>query len=496
MRSYLHIHAIVLCSCFLFGTFRAEHCSQVQVQARANNYFQIPQKNSRHFVERKSLMLFNNLIYLMSKCDKYIDAWQFRKKNLNFYLVSKGDFFKIVKARRDLVREIESRIDYFDKKKMIYAAFIGKLYNLAEPFIESTFLKLGDEEVNLYVERFIKEVGFILPDTFSDDYFNDELQELKKFAPQHHKNDKILAYGLGVGASLVVATLLVAYRKSLYNLGKNFLVNQVYKPLRNLKNCLFSDASEYDLLDMSAQELLQDIEAQKNILKDKIKAFILESDPEVSPEALESILQEAKKEGFESFVTQCIQKASQGVHNQKNTSKQGWLEWLFIGNRLRNIFGMPLREKFLEIEIKALLSRLAATKLLYEAKDGIDSNKLTMVLGSLLPVSLVGYGCYKLYQKLYGAYYGIPKKKRDINEIIFKMSDIVNRNMGNKTMSEDDQGLLCYLAHRFKLCLSVVAENIRESFEKDLSYISSVRLADVNKKLQILQSMKIMLYTG
>jgi len=455
------------------------------------------EKNRRHFVERKSLMLFSNLLYLMDECDEYRDAWHFRKKNINLYLVSKGEILEIVKARRDLIREIEKKIEFFDNKKIEYAHFMGKLYKLAEPFIESSFLKLKKEEIAVHIENFIEKINDILPEDFSDNYFNDQLQELKKVAPQSDKHNKVKKYALGICTSFIALVLLVKYRKSVYNLFRNFFVNQLFKPLRNLKNCLFAGVADNDLLDMSVEEILQNLEVQKDALQNKIKQFILLADPQVSEDALHDIVEQAKKEGFESFVVRCIRVAQENPGSKKTGSKPGWIEWFLIGNRFKEIFGMPPKEKLLELEIKGLLSRLAATKLLYDAKDGIDSNKLTIILGSMLPVCLATYGCYNLYNKIHGWYYGISKKKKDVNEIIFKMSDIINRNMGNTSaqLPEEDQGLLCYLAHRFKLCLIVVPETIRSSFEKNLFYISS-GTTNANEKLQILQSMKIMLYAG
>ena len=37
-------------------------------------------------IERKSVSHFNNVINLMCKCDKYIEFWQYRKKNLSLYV--------------------------------------------------------------------------------------------------------------------------------------------------------------------------------------------------------------------------------------------------------------------------------------------------------------------------------------------------------------------------------------------------------------------------
>ncbi|MFC1842167.1 hypothetical protein ACFLYU_00735 [Candidatus Dependentiae bacterium] len=461
----------------------------------------INSKASKHVVERKSLMLFNNLIYLMYKCDKYIGILRYRKTNANLYLLSKGQVATIFKARRDLIKEIGEKIAFFEKKKSGYAFFIGKLYKLAEPFIEGGFRGLSDQESNSLVDEFIKHIEIILPENYSDEYFNNEAKELKKLMVINKKREKIKKYVLLSIVAVISLAVLYRYRKSICNLFKNFFDNQIVKPLRNLRDWLFTSYEEDDLMNMTPEEILRDLEAQKKVVKEKVKDLVVNLDPrvvdpEIGKKSLDGIIEQAKLEGLEGFVAKCIRKAKTMPSKARiKKAKPGWIEWFLFGNKLNKIFGMPPKEKVLEIEIKGLLTRIAATKLLVEAKDGIDSNKLTLILGSFLPLTLASYSFYNLYSRVHNWYYEIPKKKKEINEIMFKLNDIINRNIGSDVISAEDQGFLCYLTNKFKWCLAVVPENVRSSIAKDLSYISSCANY-IDKKLQILQSMKIMLYTG
>ena len=368
-------------------------------------------KANRYAIECKSIMLFKNFLHLMKKCDEYIELWNYRKKNINLYLLSKVAIGKLVKARRDVVKEIEAKIAFFENKKHEYAKVLGALYVLAEHFIEGSCRLLSKEENEQLVNQFVEHIDQFLPGNYSDSYFNDELKEIKKTAPEYYPKNKCKRYVLSAGVTIMAMGLVCYCRKSIYNLFRNFLTNQVYKPLRNLHNCLFRSADDYDFLDMSVEEMLNDLEAQKDVLKNKIKDLVMAADPQVECEFLDGLIDQAKVGGLENFVAKCIQKARKSpVREGLKESKPGWLEWFFIGNRIRDVFGMSPREKLLEVEIKGLLSRLAATKMLVDVKDGIDSNKLTMIFGSLLPVVLTTFGGYKLSHKIYGWYSGIAKE--------------------------------------------------------------------------------------
>jgi len=451
-------------------------------------------KANRYAVERKSIMIFKNLLYLMEKCDEYIELWSYRKDNVHLYLLSKVEIATFVKARRDVVKEIEAKIEFFDKKKCDYAEFLGKLYELAEPFIRRSYCLLSQQESNDLISQFVQHIDQVLPVHYSDSYFNDELKEINKVAPQCYPKSKFKRYALGAFGAIVTIILLYYCRKKIYNLSRNFLTNQVYKPLRNLHNCLFRSSDDYDFLDMSVEEMLRDLEAQKEVLRSKIKDLVKAIDPQVEREFLDGLIEQAKSGGLEAFVAKCIKKAKDSpVSESLKESKPGWIEWFLLGSRVRDALGMSPREKLLELEIKGLLSRLVATQLLVEAKDAIDSNKLNMILGSLLPAVLATVGSYKLLYKVYAWYKEIPKKKRMIHAFMFHISDIINRNIDKQKMGYQDQGHICYLTHRFQDCLSVVPDAIKKSFERDLYYISSCK-NPVDKKMQILQSMKIMLY--
>ncbi|EKD23341.1 MAG: hypothetical protein ACD_82C00110G0002 [uncultured bacterium] len=169
------------------------------------------------------------------------------------------------------------------------------------------------------------------------------------------------------------------------------------------------------------------------------------------------------------------------------------MEWLFFGDKVSEVLGMSAKGKLLETEIKVLLSRFIVTKLLADAKDGIDSNKITMILGSMMPITLTCFGVYKIFSKSYELYRGIPKKKKDIDDMMLKISAIINKNISKKCFNAQDQGFLCYYVNRCKKSLDVVAEHLRPNILADLSYISS-SLNLMYEKMQILQSLKIMLY--
>lgn len=451
-------------------------------------------KSLIRIVERKSISIFNNIINLMYKCDKYEDFWNYRKKNLSLYMLSSGKIVNILKARRDVLTLIDKKLEFFENKKKEYAIFAGNLYKLAEVFIDGSNLDIKEGDINNFLNEFTKKIDSILPKNYSESYFIDERKELKKNMPDNKKEELRKKYYLAGAGTILALVLVIKYRKVLGNFVVNLWSNQIVKPIRSLRDWFLLDTSKDDFLSLSQEEMLVDLEAQKGVIKDKIIDLAIELDPKVNKATLGMIMKKAKEAGVEGIVAKCIKK---GRGNETRViqakTKPGWIEWLFFGDKVSEVLGMSAKGKLLETEIKVLLSRLVVTKLLADAKDGIDSNKITMILGSMMPIVLTSFGVYKIFSKSYELYRGIPKKKKDIDDMMLKISAIINKNISRKSFNAQDQGFLCYYVHRCKKSLDVVAEHLRPNILADLSYISS-SLNLMYEKMQILQSLKIMLY--
>lgn len=451
-------------------------------------------KSVINILEKKSVSIFNNIISLMYKCDKYIEFWQYRKQNLSFYLISNGKFTNILKARRDLLAEIEKKIEFFENKKIQYAIFVGNLYKIAEPFIEGVTVDVKENEINNFAKDFSKKIELVLPKDYSDSYFQDERKDLKSIMPDTKKQDMRKKYYLAGAGTIVVAVLLLRYRKVLSNFVSNFFSNQIIKPIRSLRDWFLADNNSNAFLSMSPEQMLIDLEAQKSVLKGKVADLAKELDPKINKVTLDSIMEQAKSAGVEEIVAKCIKKGRGAASSVvKSKTKPGWIEWLFFGNKVSEILGMSAKGKLLETEIKVLLSRLLVTKLLIEGKDIVDSNKITIVLASLMPMVIAGLGVYTVASKSYELYHGIPKKRKDIDSMMLKISGIIHRNIGKSCFDAQDQGFLCYFVNRFRRSLDVVSTNIRSNISTDLSYIASSQ-NHMDEKMQILQSLKIMLY--
>jgi len=443
-------------------------------------------------IEQRVKKFFDDLTHLMRKCDQFIAYWRKCEKNVDVYMISHFKLKNWKNERRDTLMHIRANIKFLEGKKREYATPLGKLYKVAEPFIDETFKTYDAQEQ----ERILHELSENINDLVDDSLYQEQMKHIKKFGPPDNSRKKKMLYYAGAVGGVIASGILLYYRKSVVNLVKNFFMNQIIKPLRSLKNCLFGSHKEDAFLRLSVDDLLKDLEAQKYVLKEKIKDLVVQADPDVGREALDGIIEQAKKEGLEHFVARCIKKASEVPKKRKKT-KQGWIEWFVLGDKISKILGMDPQDKVLELEIKALLTRLSATKMMVDAKDALDSNKLTLVMGSCLPAVVAISAVYAACKRVYNRVNGVYRKKEEINQIICHINEIINRNISrnNNHLSYEDQGFLCFYACRFKRCLSVVSEAMRSSFEKDITYISS-SLNSINKKLQILQSMKIMLYAG
>jgi len=441
-------------------------------------------------VEKRVKKFFNELARLMGRCDRYIAYWHACEKNINVYMISQLRFKNWKNERRDTLMKIRANIKFLDGKKNDYALLLGKLYKAAEPFIEDTWPRFDKQEQEVILQKLAQNIN----DLVSDTLYQEQIEFIKKFGPPDNSRKKKILYCAGAAGAIVAAGLLVYYRKPVCNVVRKFFVNQIIKPLKSLKNHLFGSHKKDAFLRVDADEMFKDLEAQKYVVKEKIKDLVVRADPDVSREALDGIIEQAKQEGLERFVSRCVRKAAV-LPKSKKKVKQGWIEWLVFGDKISKILGMDPQDKVLELEIKALLTRLSATKMMLDAKNALDSNKLTLVMGSSLPAVTATYSIYAACKRVYNRVTGVYRKKKEINRIICQINEIINRNIRDDHLSVKDQGFLCFLASRFKRCLSVVPEAMRSSFEKDISYISSC-LNSIDKKLQILQSMKIMLYAG
>lgn len=452
-------------------------------------------KSLLSIVRAKSIYLYNSIISLMFKCDKYIEFWQYRKKNIGLYLLSNGSISNIFKAKRDLIEDIDKKIRFFEEKKKEYSIFAGKVYKISEIFIEGSKPDLKDDQINSYVQSFTKQIDDILPENYTQDYFMLEKKELKKFMSDDKTARLRKKYYIAGASTIVLLTLMIVYRKTLTNFAINFWSNNIVKPFSALKEWFLIDSREDKFLSLSPKELQDDLEAQKDIISGKVEDFAKELNPKIKKDALDKLLLQAKEIGVEGIVAKCIKKARVASASDiiKTETKPGWIEWMIIGNKLNKSLGMSPKAKLIEVEIKVLMSRLLATKILVDAKDMIDSNRLTMVAASFLPMALTGFGVYKAYRIGSDFYNGVPKKKKDVDEMVLRIGEIINKNICNAQLDYSDQGFLCYYVAKFRKSLDVVSQKVRATIAKDLSHITS-SINSPEKKFQILQGMKVMLY--
>ena len=441
-------------------------------------------------IEQRVRQFFNELVHLMRKCDHYIAYWCGCEKNIGIYMIGNLNIKNWKNERRDTLMKIKANIAFLRGKKREYALLLGKLYNAAESFIEEKFKMLSLQEQ----EALLDKLALQIDDLVSDSIYQKQMEYLRSFGPPDRKRKRQIVKYAGIFGALIAAGLLVYYRKPVFNFLERFFKNHIVRPLVHLKNCVFGSASKHRLTGLSVDDLARDLDAQTHVVTEKFKDLVTQVDPDVSREALDAIIEQAKDDGLEHFIGRCMRIVAELPHGKRPTTR-GWIEWLFLGDRVNRIFGMDPQSKLLELEIKALLSRLSATKMMLDAKEALDSNKLTLVMASGIPAVIALCSAYAIYKKVYNRVTGVYRKRQEINRVICQINEIINRNINNDHLSDVDQGFLCFFASRFKRCLPVVPVAMRSSFEKDITYISSSSNS-IDKKLQILQSMKIMLYAG
>jgi len=438
-----------------------------------------------HVVVDKSRNLYAGFLNMISTCDEYLDYWTEQKKYPFMYLLNKGKLAFWGDQKRRAVQDIEETIGFLQEKKNKYILLLGKLYKSAYPYI--------DEDVPL-----IKKTGFhvgqqvlhlVAHMTKNEDAFHKtELQSIKHAQPPTHVKRNAVNYTLAAAAFVVGAGVLYTHKDILKTCTNTFYKNNLEKPLKGLKD--YSQGKKD--LDMSARigdVSEKDIEAQVAALQNKIKTFIKAVRPDENQEPLDGILDHAKSECMERIVVDLVNKSDISA----NTSKVGWIEWVF-GKTLTSFLGMPPKAKFLEVEIKGLISRLHATKMMLEAKNLMKDNRLVLILLTLTPMAVASYLTYATFKRCKAWFTGESKKAQQLKNLLFKINEVVNDNIG-KDMSCECQGLLCYYAHRLRKTSCVVPKALQESFT-GLVYVLQSCTHSVEQKMQILQSIHFALYTS
>ena len=393
------------------------------------------------------------LLQEMETCDQYLAYWNYQKKHIYLYLIGKGTLRIWGEDKSDALYQIEQKIVLIEDVKKRYAALLG-LY------------KKGHR------------VGADL------DVENDLLYRVK---PPSDFDRNFLQYSLVAIGAVIGACLVYKHRDFLNKSVHTLYKNNIKRPWNSLKNYLL-DKKE------SGIDVDKDIIGQRKALKYKIQDIARELRPDLNDEALERISEHARKQGFEDFLADFINNYAQWGKKSKDVTierKESWFGWIFS---LKKLFGMSPKAKILELEVKGLITRLKATQLLVEANDIVNKNKLNLILLTMSPNAIVSFLIYAACQKVRSMYKNanLAKNKRKINNLLLQINEIITKNIGSNSLSDENQGFLCYYNHQL---LQVLPEYIRVYFETMLSEFESSSNT-VDQKLKIFQSINFALHTS
>jgi len=457
-----------------------------------SDFFKIEERENieSYIVAQRSRELYYVLLDLIYLCDDYIDYWQEQNKNITVYLIKKGKLrFREWGDNKDAAtQEIAKKIYDLEIKKRGYAKLLGKLQFVAEDVIKNGTLVKGR------VKALEKDVFVVIDDILSGKtihvFRKKEVKSISLLkAPSNFKRN-IVKYMVGLAAVAAAIWGVYVNRSCVADFCRYFYEDRLVYPFKQLKNYFLCNEDDA-FWGESVEDFEKSVIDQREILKDKIKDFVQFVSPRTKKNALDDMIEQAKEMGIEGFVHSCLQNASIFNSEEAKNGKKGWLEWV-IGDRL---FGMSPKAKFMEVEIKSLLSRLAATQMMLDAKRELKGNKLLLVLASFAPTAAIAYGGGSLLSKVNQFFLSVYQKKRKLKKFIFKISEILIKNVGREKLSEEDQGLICYFTKRLRHCSLVVNKSFRSSFEGDTHLLGS-SVNSVEQKLQVLQYMRILLYSS
>lgn len=422
--------------------------------------------------------LFDVLIDMMRLCDDYLDFWQGKSNSMKLRLWLNND--------TQGFEDIDKKILLLQEKKIGYAQSLGKLFRVAEPFIQDEQLSGIKDQKNidkLQVEargvicKIIAELSF-------KNYKDNEIESLQFSKPPRDFRYRILKYSFATVGTIAGCVILYKQRRAIRDYIAKFWKENIVAPCKNI-NSYFRNQSLIPI-DIAPDEC----EAQREIIKDKIKDLVLDIDPNVKKDILGGVIEHASKTGLERFVHHCVKKAVEIQEKNPKKYKKSWLQW-FLGGRL---FNVSPKTKILELEIKGLITRLKVTEILIDAKNTIDDNRLTIILASLAPVAIVGYLSYKIRRGAHRWSYDYYRNKKQIETTLLKIGELLICNLDKGILSCEDQGFLCYYLQKLRNSISAVDKKKIDSFERFIKVLESCSNT-IDKKFKTLQYVNFMLYS-
>jgi len=392
------------------------------------------------------------LLQKIETCDAYLSYWNYQKKHINLYLIANGNYRIWGQSRLDALYDIEQKLALISELKKRYISLFG-LHKKGHT-VETDFDKVDDPLLD------------VRPPTDFDRNF--------------------WKYSLAGIAGVIGACLVYKHRafltKSIHTLYKN----NIKRPWNSLKNYLLDK-------DPSVTHTDKDIIGQRKALQYKIQDIAKELRPDLATEALERIADHAKRQGFEDFLADFVHNHAHWGINSPNIPLKRKVSWVQLLSPLRKIFGMSPRAKLLELEIKGLISRFKATQMLVDAHDIVNKNKLNLILLTMIPNGVLGLAFYMAYQKMRAFFKKteLAKKKRKMKALLLQINEILTRNVGADSFSDEDYGFLCYYNYRL---LRTLPEHMGAYFATLVSELESLSNT-IDQKLKIFQSINFALHT-
>lgn len=437
----------------------------------------------------KTQNLFTVLLEMTDICDECLAYWISQQKNPNVYMINKGFFTLWGKQKKNVQDEMTQNIAWLEEKKNTYIGLLGKLYSVAHPYIEKDCFLI---KRNISIRADISDViAQIISNGSISSFYKKEVSDLEYLRPPSHFKKYAFHYGVGSALITLGAFLLYKNKNFLQTCAVTFYKNNLENPLKSLQIYSKGENNNIDPFAHMGDVSEKDIEAQRIALLRKFKTFIKEVRPGENQEVLDGILEHARSECMEKVVVDLV---AQSDLSNIRLEKRGWFEWLF-GGCLHNFLGMPPKAKLLEVEIKGLISRLHATKMLLDAKNLMEDNRLLLILVTLVPTILTTYFSFNIAKKIRAWISGDSQKEQQLKYYISQINEVVNKNIGKDTLSCEDQGLLCYYAHKLCSLSSIVPVSLQNSLEILALSLRSCSNS-IDQKMQILQSLYFSLYSS